>query len=304
MSIFYVIGNGFDKHYGLSSDYCNFKKYLKNKDEEIVNKVDDLFYRKLEDTEYKKDTEYGKDAERHLLWSNFESMLKVFSDLDYFEIFEEVMSNAQDDVDRSDYWDNPSFNVEYYNEYIDLLKSSFKDWIQKIDKEIINDHIFQFNDSDFFLTFNYTLALEKYFKIKAENIFHIHGDINSEIILGHNNKTEPCLVKLSSYEDDYRIASTSMKINELLKRAALLYFKDSKNIIKKNNGIFNSISNYEDVVIAGWSCGDEDKEYMQEIVQKASHITFYHYEKVPQDLYKFETLMKDFNYSKYCIKKW
>lgn len=44
---FYVIGNGFDLHYGLNTTYRNFKEFLlKNGYRELVRKVDQLFSRR------------------------------------------------------------------------------------------------------------------------------------------------------------------------------------------------------------------------------------------------------------------
>ena len=43
--IVYVIGNGFDLHYGLNISYTSFKKYLTEVDSNVVEKMDDLFDR-------------------------------------------------------------------------------------------------------------------------------------------------------------------------------------------------------------------------------------------------------------------
>lgn len=43
--VFYVIGNGFDQHYGLDTSYHSFKKYLTIANREVVERIDDLFYR-------------------------------------------------------------------------------------------------------------------------------------------------------------------------------------------------------------------------------------------------------------------
>lgn len=217
MKNFYVIGNGFDLHYGLLTSYDNFKKYLIKEKKNIVEKVDDLFYR------------YLNSIDKHPSWAKFESMLRVFSNLDYEEIYHEAIENAEYDMDKAAYWDSPSFNVDYYNDYIEVLKESFNDWICSIDREITNDYFFQFQDNDFILSFNYTLTLEKYFNIKSNQIVHIHGDINFGIILGHNDETEPDLMPLEpGFKDDYRFTSTREKINNVLKKASKLYFKNSK----------------------------------------------------------------------------
>ena len=42
---FYVIGNGFDRHYGLPTGYYDFKTFLLNNGYgELVHKIDTLFY--------------------------------------------------------------------------------------------------------------------------------------------------------------------------------------------------------------------------------------------------------------------
>ena len=43
--VFYVIGNGFDQHYGLDTSYHSFKKYLTIANREVVERIDDLFYK-------------------------------------------------------------------------------------------------------------------------------------------------------------------------------------------------------------------------------------------------------------------
>lgn len=292
MRKFYVIGNGFDKHYGLSSDYDNFKEFIKKQNSEIVDKVDDLFYRKID------------LINEHPSWGEFESMLRVFSDLDYDEIYDEAMDNAEDDMDRAGYWDSPSFNVDYYNDYIDVLKDSFDDWILSLDKKVYDDHIFHFDQSDYFITFNYTMTLEKYFNINPENILHIHGDIDSEIILGHNDATEPYYMKLDPWQDDYRVTSTCEKINALLKKAAELYYKDSKSIVEAHKDIFDTIGDYDDVLIIGLSCGTEDEIYIKEIAKRAKHITFYHYVRDDNGLNNFELIMEKYNNKNYKIIDW
>ena len=105
---FYVIGNGFDLHYGLTTTYSNFKAYLlKNGYRELVRKVDQLFY------------EQGIFSPKEIdTWSKFEDMLQVFNYLDAEDIYDEAMSNAETDDDRAGYWDSPSWNVRYYNDYI------------------------------------------------------------------------------------------------------------------------------------------------------------------------------------------
>ena len=98
---FYVLGNGFDLHYGLPTRYCDFKKYLIiNGYREIVERVDDLFWR------------FGHYCPKDIKeWSTFEDMLMVFNDLDPDELYEEAFDNAETDDDRAGYWDSPSWRL-------------------------------------------------------------------------------------------------------------------------------------------------------------------------------------------------
>ena len=137
---FYVLSNGFDLHYGIPTKYSNFKAYLmKNGYREMVEKVDDLFWR------------FGhfspKDIKER---STFEDMLMVFNDLDPDELYEEAFDNAETDDDRAGYWDSPSWNVNFYNEYIKVLKGEFDNWIREMNTEIIPDRYFNPVPGDIF----------------------------------------------------------------------------------------------------------------------------------------------------------
>ena len=78
---FYVIGNGFDLHYGLKTRYDHFKSYLINNGySDLIDRVDDLFYRIG-----------GFDIDEITDWSKFEDMLVVFNNLDPDEIYDEAI---------------------------------------------------------------------------------------------------------------------------------------------------------------------------------------------------------------------
>ena len=76
---FYVIGNGFDLHYGLNTRYDHFKNYLiYNGYSDLIKKVDSLFY------------DAGKFLPNEIKkWSKFEDMLESFNNLDAEYIYDE-----------------------------------------------------------------------------------------------------------------------------------------------------------------------------------------------------------------------
>jgi hypothetical protein len=263
--VFYVIGNGFDLHYGLKTDYFNFKRYLiANRYEEVVRKADELFEER---------GEFNPALINN--WSDFENMLIVFNNLLADDLYEEAMNDAEDDDDRAGYWDSPSWNVRYYNDYIKILKEQFDLWIKSMDTHITVDDYFRPQKEDYILTFNYTTTIEDNYNCYL-NIAHIHGTKDQEIILGHNNYQEPDGFNIIEDEDsDYREITTKKAVNDVLRLASTQYYKNSLNILQRSMSSFLRIPNYEKVIVMGLSCGKQDEMYIQEIIKYSKVIDFY-----------------------------
>jgi hypothetical protein len=273
------MGNGFDLHYGLKTGYLSFKKYLiSNGYNEIVKKVDKLF-------------EERGDFNPTLIdeWSEFENMLEVFNNIFADDLYEEAMNNAEDDDERAGYWDDPAWNVGYYNEYIKILKLQFDLWIKSIDTQITIDDYFRPQKKDCIMTFNYTSTIEDNYDNCYSNIIHIHGNKNQEIVLGHNNYQVPDSFNIIEDEDsDYRDITTKKAVNDILQFASTQYYKNCIDILQRNMSSFLSIPNYEKVVFMGLSCGQQDKLYIQEIIKNSKVIDFYyHNEKAMNNCRKY-----------------
>lgn len=268
--IFYVIGNGFDIHYGLDTSYLSFKKYLKVVHSDVVEKIDDLFFR------YNMSCN-PKDIEE---WNTLEDMLAVFCTLDGDEIYEEGLSNAESDADRADYFDSPSWNVDYYTQYIDILKQEFANWISKIDVCIKKDAYFRPSEDDFILTFNYTETIENNFSCKKANILHIHGKTGENLVIGHNDYQEPYLYNVEWDKDsDYRSTKAMEAVDSVLLNAAKLYYKDSESVLERYMPFIENINQCDKVVFLGLSCGLQDYIYVKEIVKHTKNIDFFWHDK-------------------------
>lgn len=266
---FYVVGNGFDLHYGLNATYSNFKSYLlENGYHELIKKVDKLFY------------ELGDFLPEEIsTWSKFEDMLQVFNHLDAEEIYSEAMRNAETNDDRADFSDSPAWNVNYYNDYIRVLKQQFDSWIRDLNTHIIPDQYFRPQKGEFVLTFNYTTTIEDNFSPINFDIFHIHGIVGQELILGHNEYQKPDTFHIVEDESfDYRDYTTKNVVNEVLEIATVQYFKNSIKIVQKHKNIFSRIPCYDKVVIMGLSCGAQDSIYVCEILRYAKTIDFYYHD--------------------------
>lgn len=282
--IFYVIGNGFDLHYNLPTSYWHFKDYLIQKGEiDIVRKIDDLFWERGDFN--------PKDIEK---WSDFENMLTVFNNLLSDDLYEEAFDNAETDDDRAGFWDSPSWNVSYYNEYIKTLKQQFDSWINEMDTAIIPDKYFIPRPGDAILTFNYTTTVEDNFDISDVKIIHIHGTKNQEIILGHNSEPNPDLFSIiEDEESDYRDVTTKKAVNSVITEAAESYYKDSASVFKKYSNYFKNISNFDKVVILGLSCGEQDELYVQEIIRHSKVIDFYWHDETTRE--NFDSIINNSN---------
>lgn len=273
--VFYVLGNGFDLHYKLQTQYSDFKRFLHNTGcKDLIEKADDLFSR------------YGFSPEEVQNWSALEDMLTVFARLDPDEIYDEAMENAETDDDRAAYWDSPSFNVGYYSEYIAILKQKFESWIAGMDTHIIRDAYFDPKHDDAILSFNYTRTVEDNFPKTGYKIEHIHGMAGRCVVLGHNEHQEPSYYKNVWDEDyDYRTSSALEAVNGVIEEASRLYYKDSEAIILQNKSLFQTICQFEKVVIMGLSCGKQDRLYVNEILKRTKVVDFYYY--APDDLDRF-----------------
>lgn len=278
---FYVIGNGFDLHYGLNTTYYHFKQYLLNNGyQDLVKKVDQLIYERSNFTPDEIDT-----------WSQFENMLTAFNYLDADEIYDEAMDNAETDDDRADFWDSPSWNVNYYNQYIKVLKQEFDSWIKSLNTFINPDSYFIPQYDDFFLTFNYTTTIESNFHINGDNILHLHGTIGQELVLGHNDYHFPDkFVVVEDEDSDYRDITTKNAVNDILELASIQYYKNSEEILNLYKNVFSQISHYDKVTIMGLSCGEQDYIYVKEILKYAKSIEFYYHSADDKSKFEYYTL--------------
>lgn len=143
MNTLYLVGNGFDCHHKIETSYLNYRKI------------------------------YADDIDRllHLLeisdgmveWSDFENEIGRITD-------EFITNNA----DLS----NIDGLYELKLLLMNVMKINMFEWIKAIDMKVgkVEKSDFYFDDTDCFVTFNYTHTLEEVYKIDDSQILHIHGD--------------------------------------------------------------------------------------------------------------------------------
>ncbi len=173
-----IIGNGFDRWQGLSTSYDQFKEYYRSnirkaaeklhikttvsKTGSLITPVEMIFG----------DIFFPTALSQEFFW-NFESSMALLDDqyiIDYFKKSNRGLYNLQKTV----------------REALEILQNLFGSWIQSIAIDS-SDSGYSFDESCYFINFNYTDTLEKRFGVHENQDYHIHGEADDpeSIIFGH-----------------------------------------------------------------------------------------------------------------------
>lgn len=150
-----IIGNGFDRFWGLPTSYVDFEKYITRHYPENKNTVERFYY-------------LGEN--KSSLWCDFERHL---ADVDK-EYFLDYTTNVND----SEYLYGDMMCAKR------LLREMFENWINSIDCSVLSEYSKPI-DNAFIISFNYTETLERNFGVQYDGIYHIHGVAKGDIIFGH-----------------------------------------------------------------------------------------------------------------------
>ena len=159
MKDLYVIGNGFDIHHGIPSSYKAFRRWLEDNDPELLSRMDEVL---------------GLCTEEW--WNEFETNLgEVYAIKDYTEgiAFENQPNLASEDF-RSGDWDNARYEIEdKLGGLISDLKADFQLWASQLPPGNDGEVVLVNRENAFFLTFNYSMTLEKLYGISPVCRFSI-----------------------------------------------------------------------------------------------------------------------------------
>lgn len=166
MARLFIIGNGFDLHHNMKTKYSDYHNFL------IEHKKigDTIFFemypfkRKIEDT-------VDEDEILDMWWSDIEAN----SNFDFI-----LWANSIDTA----YSCPPFTNGNGYkqlqakadiNKARKFYKDDFRTWINSINYGECCDDIKELiSKEDYFISFNYTLTLERLYNIPKDHILHIH----------------------------------------------------------------------------------------------------------------------------------
>lgn len=135
---------------------------------------------------------------------------------------------------------------------------------------------YRFDDSCYFINFNYTNTLEKRFQIDEQNVNYIHGVFSDaeSIVFGHSKHPEIAFPELMEQRFTHRLGGgKSKRLRELYLVEEALYETDKH--VQDNiddpcefmtiDGLH--IEDITDIYVLGHSFGDPDYEYFEFLVK-------------------------------------
>lgn len=286
MKKLYVIGNGFDLNFGLSTKTRDFVTELEKITFDCFSSARDIY------------SSYGVD------WSSFEEDL---ANLDLEEIDEEVTEAPDYMADLDSTRDGVVLKVEEYTEnLLDAREKALRNMIANAEKQISKigtiSYADYFDSNGVILSFNYTSTVESLFDYDKE-VFHIHGSYNSDDVLVFGFKSDSAdFERYSRKLDSAKNARMQQEILELKNNQSLseeeknhsieeleycyeqewndpfldkeyeaianFYQKNKKNFqYDKLDTFLNDVGKIDQVVVLGHGLGDVDREYF-ELIEK------------------------------------
>lgn len=272
----YVIGNGFDKHHGMSCGYNCFKTWLKTNREEVYDNLTRI---------------YGDLSDDW--WSKFEESLANFdpdqfpyevADSTFFEQLRKLEVRYGEEgrsyIDEyelrngsvSNQFDRASAIARYEMMHLkDDLCEAFGDWVKDIKLPDKSRKDCDLDENAIYFTFNYTRTLEDLYGIEDDQVVHLHGSVdNGQFVIGHNMTAEEMQQRdLENHmydrdpnddegEDEARMAM--FQVAEELK-------KPVDDIIVEHSSDFNSLGSIKELEVLGFSYSPIDLPYLERIIE-------------------------------------
>lgn len=268
MNRLYIIGNGFDRYHALPTQYSDFHRFLIANDADFVNYLETYF-------------QFNFDKCNEYLWTCFEDDLATFDSEFFMESYKNFDVLDDDFKPRFFYGLDGELSQET-EELVDKVKEAFWDWLNEVDLDPIQKRL-NLDDNSIFLTFNYTLTLEKIYHIPDDRIFHIHGDVVNHpgnLIFGHNEDIIEEEPELDENGDSNRSMSSDSEATSKFPFHA--FYKPVSNIIAENRDYFKGLSQIEEIIILGHSLNPTDIPYFKVINRQTPNATWkvsYHTER-------------------------
>lgn len=260
VNITFLIGNGFDIGLGLKTRYENFYDVYSTPNEEDSEHLQ-VFKSALRKYQSEKDQKKGKIVD----WADFEKTFGAYSknfkdgeQYKYIELFENFVEEF------NAYLQQEENKVDYSNKKLiaDTMKEGVTKYfyIRKEDTEIIQNRYNSLRGERIynFVSFNYTKTIDSCADILKESlkndgnrkvggVFHIHGYVEENMIMGIDN---PSQISNPVFVNDLDI------IREIVKPEQN---KEAKTNYEK--GVISTINASHIICIYGMSIGETDRKW-------------------------------------------
>lgn len=276
MKSLYIIGNGFDIHHCIPSSYKNYREWLEENDDDLLERLRNYY-----------------DVDEDEWWNEFEVELGHADMADYIEetSFENEPDYGSDDFRDRDYHAGQFAAEDYVGSLVSDIKGTFTKWVGSLPKPNSGKKIQLDKENAFFINFNYTDTLQKLYDVKPSDILFIHGDVQAgtDLVLGHNRSyedidaefapeipTPPDDLSAEDLEKWYEEMADSgedyihQSVREEVVSQIYRLKKDTKSIIKANKEHFDAIKSVETIRVYGLSFSPVDMPYLDEIVSKVN----------------------------------
>ena len=237
----YIIGNGFDLHHGLNTSYSDFRDSFAKKNQLLWKFLSNI---------------YGNDINNDMWWSQFEIIL---ANIDYVHLVNTLNGAVMG-------------GQKVKTLFKGVLPPLFGMWLNKMEYNNIDIDLNIDTNAQFF-TFNYTLLLENVYKIRAENIWHIHGSLKEvdNIIVGHDSNERELFSKYLSYKNNH--VQIREDIADNIRRMAAKGAKGVAKRIKEHRDEFrNRYMSIKHIIAMGFSFNDIDMPYVEAILDANTNI--------------------------------
>ena len=253
MKHLYIIGNGFDLHHNMITDYRDFRDWLAVNDSSVLCTIDEIFG-------------YCDST----WWQHFEANLAtaITSEIVQEEVSENYPNFTSDDFRDSD-WSDAEYAVqnrleEAYND----IRHAFHEWINQLKGGDPARKIKLYTTDAFFVTFNYSHTLEDLYGIPQEQILYIHGRActKDKLVLGHGVDKDTISQYLNDGlpeddEGDYVVQLAK----DAAVRGVYAQRKPVEDVIAKHVDFFKDLADVEYLHFYGHSLGEVDRKYFREI---------------------------------------
>jgi len=249
----FIIGNGFDLHHEVPSEYSHFKAFVQEHDSHLFRTVED----------YLPADEDWSDLESALAEIDVDSMI---GDLEQF-----MPGYGSDDWSDSGHHDF-QYEVSRVVECLSMeLRGRFVQWIRQLPIPALttaSQRLQTIDPAAPFLTFNYTSTLRDLYGVPDSHVLHIHGRADlpdNKLILGHAWNPEERR-SLNDRPDIEEIDTRLMEGNTILDGYFSRTFKPSARLIEEHRPFFDQLSEVEEVCILGHSLHEVDAPYYRRLL--------------------------------------